>query len=188
MIDKAELLRVPAFSGLPDDQIEWFISQSEEMVLKAGEVMFRPGEPANFMLVMLEGQMHARGELGGETVVLTFNPGQVTGVLPYSRMKQVSLTGRASVASRVLRFPTSKFPELLHRMPELVERLVAVMSDRIREVTRVEQQRDRLAALGKLSAGLAHELNNPASAAKRASSQLNQIMFRVRNASLELGR
>jgi signal transduction histidine kinase len=73
-------------------------------------------------------------------------------------------------------------------MPELVKRLVAVMSDRIREVTRVEQQRDRLAALGKLSAGLAHELNNPASAAKRASSQLSQIMFRVRNASLELGR
>jgi C4-dicarboxylate-specific signal transduction histidine kinase len=71
-------------------------------------------------------------------------------------------------------------------MPELVKRLVAVMSDRIREVTRVEQQRDRLAALGKLSAGLAHELYNPASAAKRASSQLSQIMFRVRNASLEL--
>jgi signal transduction histidine kinase len=62
------------------------------------------------------------------------------------------------------------------------------MSDRIRETTRFEQQRDRLASLGKLSAGLAHELNNPASAAKRATSQLRAILKRVRDASLELGR
>ena len=73
-------------------------------------------------------------------------------------------------------------------MPELTQRLVGLMSDRIRETTRFEQQRDRLAALGKLSAGLAHELNNPASAAKRATSQLRAILKRVRDASLELGR
>jgi signal transduction histidine kinase len=62
------------------------------------------------------------------------------------------------------------------------------MSDRIREATRFEQQRDRLASLGKLSAGLAHELNNPASAAKRATSQLRDILKKIKNASLELGR
>jgi signal transduction histidine kinase len=76
----------------------------------------------------------------------------------------------------------------MQRMPELTKRLVGLMSDRIRETTRVEQQRDRLAALGKLSAGLAHELNNPASAAKRATSQLRDLMKRVRDSSLELGR
>jgi signal transduction histidine kinase len=73
-------------------------------------------------------------------------------------------------------------------MPVLTERLVGMMSDRIRETTRREQQRDRLAALGKLSAGLAHELNNPASAAKRASSQLRAILTKIRDASHELGR
>jgi len=62
------------------------------------------------------------------------------------------------------------------------------MSDRIREATRFEQQRDRLASLGKLSAGLAHELNNPASATKRAVSQLRDILKKIRDASLELGR
>jgi signal transduction histidine kinase len=62
------------------------------------------------------------------------------------------------------------------------------MSDRIREATRFEQQRDRLAALGKLSAGLAHELNNPASAAKRATSQLRDLLKKIRDASHELGR
>jgi signal transduction histidine kinase len=62
------------------------------------------------------------------------------------------------------------------------------MSDRIREVTRLEQQRDRLVSLGKLSAGLAHELNNPASAAKRAASQLRPILKKIRDASVELGK
>ena len=81
--------------------------------------------------------------------------------------------------SRVLRFPASKFHELVQKMPELTERLVGMMSDRIRETTRMEQQRDRLAALGKLSAGLAHELNNPASAAKRAASQLRDILKKI---------
>jgi signal transduction histidine kinase len=73
-------------------------------------------------------------------------------------------------------------------MPELAKRLVGVMSDRIRELTRLEQQRDRLAGLGKLSAGLAHELNNPASAAKRAAVQLRDTLQRIKDASHELGR
>jgi signal transduction histidine kinase len=72
-------------------------------------------------------------------------------------------------------------------MPELTQRLVGLMSDRIREVTRMEQQRDRLASLGKLSAGLAHELNNPASAARRAATQLREILKKIKNASHELG-
>ena len=80
------------------------------------------------------------------------------------------------------------FPELIQKMPELTKRLVGLMSDRIRETTRIEQQRDRLASLGKLSAGLAHELNNPASAAKRAASQLRTILKKIRDASLELGK
>ena len=73
-------------------------------------------------------------------------------------------------------------------MPDLAQRLVGMMSDRIRETTRIEQQRDRLASLGKLSAGLAHELNNPASAARRATSQLREVLKRIRDASHELGR
>ena len=188
MVEKSELLSVPAFADLPDDQIDWFISQSEEMRLKAGEPYFREGDPADAMFVILEGQLQARGELGGETIVISIKPGDVTGVLPFSRMKQFTVGVRAITDARVMRFPVSLFPNLIQKMPELTQRLVGLMSDRIRETTRMEQQRDRLASLGKLSAGLAHELNNPASAAKRATSQLREVLKRIRDASHELGR
>jgi signal transduction histidine kinase len=188
MIEKSELLRVPVFAGVPDDQLEWFISQSQEMNLKGGDVYSRQGDPADAMFVILAGHLQGRGELNGDTFIFDLEPGDVTGILPFSRMKKFTVSGRALADSRALRFPASLFPELIHKMPELTQRLVGLMSDRIREVTRLEQQQDRLASLGKLSAGLAHELNNPASAAKRAASQLKGILKKISDASLELGK
>jgi signal transduction histidine kinase len=187
MVEKAELLRVPAFADLPEEQLGWFISQSQEIELNAGETYMHQGDPADAMFVVLQGQVQARGELGGETVLITFRSGDVLGLLPFSRMKQFTLSGRAITEVRLLRFPSALFPDLVQTMPKLTERLVGMMSDRIREATRMEQQRDRLAGLGKLSAGLAHELNNPAAAAKRATSQLRGILKRIRDASHELG-
>jgi len=140
------------------------------------------------MFVLLEGQLQARGEIGGETVIITVNAGHVTGRLPFSRMKTFTFGARSLTDCHILRFPESKFHELVQKMPELTERLIGMMTDRVRETTRREQQRDRLVALGKLSAGLAHELNNPASAARRASSQLREILQKIRDAAHELGR
>jgi len=188
MVEKSELLRVPIFADLPDDQLDWFIAQSQELHVKAGDSYSRQGEPADAMFVILEGRLQGRGEIGGETVTFSIEAGNVTGVLPFSRMKQFTVSIRAETDSCGLRFPASLFPDLVQKMPELTKRLVGLMSDRIRETTRLEQQRDRLASLGKLSAGLAHELNNPASAAKRAASQLRDALKRIRDASHELGR
>jgi signal transduction histidine kinase len=188
MVDKSELLRVPAFADLPDDQIEWFLSQSKELQYKAGDTYSRQGDPADAMFVILEGQIEMRGDLSGEPIMISLKSGEVTGALPFSRMKQFTVTGRAITDSRILQFPAARFPELVQKMPELTKRLVGLMADRIRETTRLEQQRDRLASLGKLSAGLAHELNNPASAAQRATSQLRASLKRIKDASHELGR
>jgi len=188
MADQSELARFPIFAGLPGDQMAWFLAHTEEIHLKAGDIYARQGDPADWMFVILDGQFQWRGERAGETVLFGSKLGDVTGALPFSRMKEFTVTGRANSDGRILRFPARLFPELIQRMPELAKRLVGVMADRIRETTRVEQQRDRLAALGKLSAGLAHELNNPASAAKRAASQLRDILKRIKDASHELGR
>jgi signal transduction histidine kinase len=187
MVEATELGRLPIFADLPEDQIAWFISQSQELTLKADEFYVHQGDPADAMFVVLDGQLQARAEFAGGLVTIGSKQGDVTGVLPFSRMKQYPLTGRALTSSRILRFPASLFPDLVQKMPELASRLVAVMSDRIRETTRIEQQRDRLAALGKLSAGLAHELNNPASAAKRAAGQLRASLKQIKNASHALG-
>jgi signal transduction histidine kinase len=188
MVENSELLRVPAFADLPEDQIAWFISQAQELYFKAGDTYLRAGDPADSMFVILEGQLEIRGEIGGEATVIPLQPLSVTGVLPFSRMKLFTVGGRAITDSRVLRFPAAQFPALVQKMPELAQRLVGLMSDRIRETTRIEQQRDRLVSLGKLSAGLAHELNNPASAAKRATSQLRDMLKKIKEASVELGR
>jgi signal transduction histidine kinase len=188
MIGSSELRRVTAFSDLPEEQIVWFLSCVEEVSLRAGETFVRQGDPAGSMIVFLEGFFQWSGEFGGDTVSLPAHSGEVSGVFPFSRMKRFTVTGRALTDGRLLKFPAALLPELVQKMPELTSRLVAMMSDRIREGTRIEQQRDRLVSLGKLAAGLAHELNNPASAAQSASGGMRHALAKMRNANAQLWR
>src|SRR5258706_14222 len=121
---------------------------------------------------------------GGDGPTYTKQAPAVTGFLPFSRMKVVPLTARAVRPVRALAMNSKDFPEMLHRMPELAQRLVGVLTDRVRSFTKVSLEREKLAALGKLSAGLAHELNNPAAAARRAAGALRDCLARLR----EVGR
>jgi signal transduction histidine kinase len=186
MIASSELRRIESFSDLPDDQIEWFLGHVTEVHLQPGEAFVRQGDPPDWMVIFLEGRFQWTGEFGGDTVSLPAHAGEVSGVFPFSRMKRFTVTGRALTRGRILKFPAVLLPELIQRMPELTTRLVAKMSDRIREGTRIEQQRDRLISLGKLAAGLAHELNNPASAAQRATGQMRSLLMKLRRATSEL--
>ena len=188
MISAVELRSVEAFSGLPDEQVQWFLSHVQEVSVKAGEAFVRQGDPADWMFIFLEGLFQWRGEFGGDTVALPAHAGEVSGVFPFSRMKRFTVTGRALTDGRIGKFPAADFSELVQQMPELTTRLVAMMSERIREGTRIEQLRDRKASLGKLSAGLAHELDNPASAAKRSADQIRMMLAKLRSANSDLWR
>jgi signal transduction histidine kinase len=186
-VTKSELASVPAFQSLPDEELEWFLKESEEIHLATGDMPFHENDVADAMFVILDGELQARWDQGGDLMVINIGPRSVTGKLPFSRMTHFTVTVRAMTPTRGLRLPAAKFTALIQHCPEMAKQLVGVMSDRIREVTRMESQQAKLAALGKLSAGLAHELNNPASAARRAASQLRAALKRIKDASHELG-
>lgn len=180
------LRSISVFADLPAEDLEWLASRIDEVILRPGEVFARPGDSVEYLNVILEGEVQFERPDNPGSPVFIASAGQVTGLLPFSRLTQVRGIARAVLHSRMLRLHKQHFPEMLRRMPQLGQRLVALMSDRIRETTRIETQQEKLLALGKLSAGLAHELNNPAAAARRAAQTLMEAMENVRSASIKL--
>ena len=183
----AALRKIPIFADLSEEQLGWFASCSEDLRLASGAILTHEGDPANALFVLLEGEMRGRRESAGpDAPIYIAHAGQVTGMLPFSRLTVFPLVFRAFGATRVARLHKDRFPEMMERIPQLTPRLVNVLADRIREGSRADQQRDKLMALGKLSAGLAHEMNNPASAARRAAEGLRQCTRDLRKANAHL--
>jgi len=181
------LAAIQIFEGLRPEQIEWFAANSEDRHYNDGDVILRPGDPAEWLFVILAGTIEGRKEEPGkDPFIYTARAGQITGMLPFSRMTGYTITTHAVGPTRIAAFPARRFDEMMNRMPELTPRLVSVLADRIREVTKADVTREKLAALGKLSAGLAHELNNPASAVRRGAEALREAFNRYREASLGL--
>jgi signal transduction histidine kinase len=179
-----ELRKIPTFADLTDSELNWLAEHAEVEEGEAGQVLIHEGEPADSMFVYLEGEIDGRREsLGPDAPVYSMSAGQVTGLLPFSRMKEYTITVRAVTHVRVARIRRECFPEMLHCIPALGPRLVGILSDRVREATKQDLSREKLASLGKLSAGLAHELNNPAAAGQRAAAALADAFARYAQAN-----
>lgn len=166
------LNRVSPLQGLSLEDRLWLARHGEELVADSGEVLFEENTPADRMVLILKGEIHVQRQHGGPMALFIGRAGQMTGLLPFSRMKTFGGQGVAVTRVWVLMIPKSLFPDMLQAIPSMAQRVVSTLLDRVREVTRIEQQAEKLTALGKLAGNLAHELNNPASAAQRAASSL----------------
>jgi len=176
-------------SGLHDLPLEdrlWLARHGREVVANPGDILFEEGAPAEHMIVILKGEIHVRRQHGGPMALFIGRAGQITGVLPFSRMKSYGGQGFAVSPLWALLFHRSLFPEMLAAIPSMAQRVVSTLLDRVREVTRMEQQAEKLTALGQLAGNLAHELNNPSSAAQRAAASLLAALRANRGSRLKL--
>jgi signal transduction histidine kinase len=184
----AALKKVSPLHGLDQPEYEWLANHGTEVFAESGAVVFREGEPATKMTVLLQGEIYVRREHGGPAALFIGRSGQITGLLPFSRMKAYGGLGYTSAASWWLEFDRSLFPEMVKTIPVITERVVAILLDRVREITRMEQQSEKLNALGKLAGNLAHELNNPASAAQRSAAGILEELRIYGHERFNLGR
>jgi signal transduction histidine kinase len=175
MIDPRELRKITAFADLEDDDLRWLAERAEIRTFAPGDALMVEGDATVEMIALLEGEIVWRKEKGTpDGLVITARGGDVTGLLPHSRMTHTPVTLRAVLPTRTANFPKAIFPEMLERMPALQARLASIMVDRSREFTRQGEQREKLISLGKLSAGLAHELNNPTAAIQQRAEALRR--------------
>ncbi len=181
----AELRTIDVLEDIPEHELQWLASVMHVIDLPAGEIVVQAGDSAEWMVALFSGEMRSEIDVGRTFVM---RAGRLGGMLPFSRLRTFPGTTRTTEPSRVAGLHKDLFPELTQRVPVLQARLVGVLADRVRETAAVNQQREKMTALGKLSAGLAHELNNPASAARRAADALRASLRSVRTAALKLDR
>lgn len=175
-ITAAELAALELFRGENPQALEWLAERLTIRHIASGEQFVKVGDPAREMMVVLEGEVHfaREGDLYGGAFVGV--AGQATGVLPFSRMTSYRGNGWAVKPTRAAFLETTHLAELVQRAPLVTQRLVGQMVDRSRESTQRDERTNNMLALGKLSAGLAHELNNPASAVVRSATRLRAVL------------
>jgi signal transduction histidine kinase len=174
-----ELKNVVGFRDLPDEHLEWIIAHSEYYEHEDGHIIFKTGEPIDVMWILLEGKVNFYMDINGRLVYyFCFENNEITGgvggLLPYSRLKSSPGFSIAVGKVRGLMIHKKYFHELELLNPDLIQRLIGYMTARARIFATTQLQHEKVSALGKLAAGIAHELNNPASAISRISAELKK--------------
>jgi signal transduction histidine kinase len=158
---------------VPREQLEWLVQRGHLRTLEEGEILSKSGEPVHGLYIILEGHLSLSIDRGtGPHIVVEWHGGDVTGMMPYSRLSTPPGDVLVTQHTELLAIDTSDIRRMIHECHELTEVMVHVMLDRVRVFKSSELFDEKMASLGRLAAGLAHELNNPASAVARSAQAL----------------
>src|SRR5215218_3431878 len=175
-----------AEQGFTAQQVEALMPYGRELSLRTGDLLFDETATVDSFYVVLEGEVNISRLEGTEEVSLdTHGTGEFTGGLAVLTGKTSIHRARAAEPSRVLEIDSDTFRRVAVEVPEAADVFISGLARRMRFTQRAFRQQEKLAALGKLSAGLAHELNNPAAAARRASEGLSTAVLEAQLAALE---
>ncbi len=168
-----------ALKDLPEEHLYWILDHSKYEEYDDGDVIIQTGEPIDEMIFFIEGKMNFFQNVNGQlvhfhTIENNELTGGVTGVLPYSRLKTSPGNAYAVGKVRVLKLHKKYFQELEQLNYSLIQRLIGYMTERARVFATAKMQQEKVSALGKLAAGIAHEMNNPAAAINRISEELDE--------------
>jgi signal transduction histidine kinase len=185
----ARLKQHKTLGGVPDEELAWLASRGHLRRIAPGRLLgARTGVAVEGLHVVFAGRIAIYISRGGQRrKAMEWGGGEVTGLLPYSRMETAPGDLVAEEEAELLTIRRTDFRELTRECPEATARLVHVMLDRARSFTSDALQDEKLASLGRLAAGLAHELNNPASAAMRSAKELVERLTEAEAAARALG-
>jgi signal transduction histidine kinase len=172
----------------PREELAWLAARGTVRRLEVGDTLSAKGAPVEGMFVILSGRMAIFIDRGsGPQKFAEFREGDVGGLLPYSRLVTSPGTGVVIEPAEVFVVPREHMPALTRECPALTTILVHRMIDRARDFTSSELHDEKMISLGRLSAGLAHELNNPAAAIERSAALLGSRLEDVEQAVRALG-
>ena len=179
---------LPNLSGIPRQEVEWLVAHGRFEMYEAGKVIAPKGKNINKLWIILSGCVAVKVDRGvGPRLVIEWRSGDVSGMLPYSRMTGPPGDNYLESKSELLTIQVKHFPEMINRCPLFTAYTVHTMLDRARSFNASDLQDEKMISLGKLAAGLAHEINNPASAIVRGAKQLLSYLDEVDAASRALG-
>jgi signal transduction histidine kinase len=158
-----------------DVELAELVARSLEVVLAPGDLLFDEGDVADAVWIVAEGELIiTKTTEGDEIIVDQLSPGAFVGEISLLTRSPAGHRARAKAAVRLLQIPAPVFLDLLRSCQAVSVTVLRTMAERVRRIEHLLQQRERMAGLGTLAAGLAHELNNPAAAAKRAAALLKE--------------